>query len=320
MNKKECLCGANYEKAKKIIEEANKNVKYRYIQGPKGDVGPQGEIGPTGPQGEAGPQGPKGENGGATIEVGMTETISPESEALVTNVGTNRDVILNFKIPRGLPGEKGEQGETGPIGPRGLPGEIGRSEVITIDGTETIEPDELAEVQDDFDANIHHLTFYIPKGEKGEKGEQGEAGPQGPSAVAAYGERYLYEKQELNLSAEVDTLVPLNEDGPFLSTNYDTENAISITQEGVYQITYLFSAVSPEDTTLTISVKSNDLLLIAGNAKIDMKANQIGNVSNSIIANLINDDVITLNVRSTKSVNLSFDGVTSVVLSVVKIN
>lgn len=235
----------------------------------------------------------------------MTETISPESEALVTNVGTNRDVILNFKIPRGLPGEKGEQGETGPIGPRGLPGEIGRSEVITIDGTETIEPDELAEVQDDFDANIHHLTFYIPKGETGPTGPQGEAGPQGPSAVAAYGERYLYEKQELNLSAGVDAIVPLNEDGPFLSTNYDTENAISVTQEGVYQITYLFSTVSSEDTTLTVSVKNNDLLLPAGNAKIDMKANQIGNVSNSIIANLINGDVITLNVRSTIGANLS---------------
>ena len=49
-------------------------------------------------------------------------------------------------------------------GPRGFPGEIGISEVITIDGTETVEPNEEAQVQDDFDRNIHHLTFYIPKG------------------------------------------------------------------------------------------------------------------------------------------------------------
>ena len=164
MNKKEnkCSCGKNYEKAQKIIEEANENVKYRYIQGPQGPKGDKGD------RGEISPQGPQGENGPTTIEVGITETSEPETEAIVTNVGTNKDVILNFKIPRGKPGEKGEQGETGPIGPRGLPGEIGISQVITIDGTETVEPDEPAEVQDDFDANIHHLTFYIPKGEKGE--------------------------------------------------------------------------------------------------------------------------------------------------------
>ena len=178
-----CNCNDNYDKIRKKIEECNKNIKYQYIQGPTGPKGDKGDIG------EIGPTGPKGEDGPTTIEVGITETSEPETEAIVTNVGTNKDVILNFKIPRGLPGEKGEQGETGPIGPRGLPGEIGISQVITIDGTETLEPDEPAEVQDDFDANIHHLTFYIPKGEKGEQGSVGPQGPQGP--VGEKGEQGL---------------------------------------------------------------------------------------------------------------------------------
>ena len=153
--------------------------------------------GDKGDRGEIGPQGPQGENGPTTIEVGITETSKPETEAIVTNVGTNKDVILNFKIPRGKPGEKGEQGETWPIGPRGLPGEIGISQVITIDGTETVEPDEPTEVQDDFDANIHHLTFYIPKGEKGEQGPVGPQGPPGPQGQmqVAYTIRYLDETQ-----------------------------------------------------------------------------------------------------------------------------
>lgn len=75
------------------------------------------------------------------------------------------------------------QGPTGPkgdTGPRGLPGEIGISEVIEIDNTETIEAGEEAVVEDDFDQNTHHLTFYIPKGEKGDIGPQGEIGPTGP--------------------------------------------------------------------------------------------------------------------------------------------
>ena len=127
------------------------------LQGPKGD---RGDIGPTGP---------KGENGPTTITVGQTETVEPTSLAEVTNTGTNKDVILNFKIPKWEKGEIGPKCEKGEIGPRGLPGEIEISQAITIDGTETIEPNELAEVQDDFESNIHHLTFYIPKGEKGER-------------------------------------------------------------------------------------------------------------------------------------------------------
>lgn len=78
--------------------------------------------------------------------------------------------------PQGIQGIQGEKGEIGPQGPRGFPGEIGISQVITIDGTETIEPNELAEVQDDFENNVHHLTFYIPKGEAGLQGPRGEQG------------------------------------------------------------------------------------------------------------------------------------------------
>ena len=44
----------------------------------------------TGSQGVAGPQDPKGDSGPATIEVGITETVEPDTESLVTNVGTNQ--------------------------------------------------------------------------------------------------------------------------------------------------------------------------------------------------------------------------------------
>lgn len=74
----------------------------------------------------------------------MTETGDTSSEASVTNVGTNQDIVLNFKIPKGL---KGYTGPKGDIGPQGLPGKIGRSEMISIGETETVEPDETALVQ-----------------------------------------------------------------------------------------------------------------------------------------------------------------------------
>ena len=52
------------------------------------------------------------------------------------------DIVLNFKIPKGL---KEYTGPKGGIGPQGLPGRIGRSEMISIG--ETVEPDETALVQ-----------------------------------------------------------------------------------------------------------------------------------------------------------------------------
>ena len=92
MNNNFCNCNYNdnYEKIKKRIEEESKKYKMCYIQGP---TGPRGDIGPTGPKGEDGP---------TTIEVGTTETGEPNTEAIVKNVGTNKNVILNFVIPKGV--------------------------------------------------------------------------------------------------------------------------------------------------------------------------------------------------------------------------
>lgn len=123
-----CNCNDNCDKMKKKDETCNKNVKYVFVRGltgptgPKGEAGIQGltgEIGPTGSTGATGPTGPKGENGPTTIEVGITETGEPDTESLVTNVGTNKEVVLNFKIPKGSPGVEGKIGPTGPQGPRG---------------------------------------------------------------------------------------------------------------------------------------------------------------------------------------------------------
>lgn len=47
-NKNNCLHD-NYENAKRLIEETNKNIKYCCIQGP---TGPRGDIGLMGLQGE----------------------------------------------------------------------------------------------------------------------------------------------------------------------------------------------------------------------------------------------------------------------------
>lgn len=142
------------------------------------------------------PAGPPGE--AATIEVGSTRTGDEGSEALVLDNAVSNHHVFDFVIPKGDKGDvgptgpKGDIGPKGDTGPRGFPGEIGISEVITIDGTETVEAGEAAEVQDDKIGTVHHLSFYIPKGEKGDtgptgpKGDKGDTGPTGSLGPTSY--------------------------------------------------------------------------------------------------------------------------------------
>ena len=83
------------------------NIRYCCIKGPKGEKGDKGEPGPS------------------TIQIGSVETVEPYENAMVENVGTSEDVVLNFKIPKGEQGGEGKIGPQGLIGPKGDTGDMG---------------------------------------------------------------------------------------------------------------------------------------------------------------------------------------------------
>ena len=56
----------------------------------------------------AGLRGPRGFFG--RVEIGTTTTLAPNSQATVTNVGTDTEAILEFGIPEGKKGDKGDTG------------------------------------------------------------------------------------------------------------------------------------------------------------------------------------------------------------------
>lgn len=289
-------------------------------QGIDGKIGPQGIQGPKGEKGDMGPQGLKGEKGDqgpATIQIGNIETIDPNEEAEVINVGTPVDAVLDFKIPKG---EKGDQGD---IGPRGLPGEIGRTEHIAIDETETLEPGEPATVMDTFENWVHHLAFSIPKGDKGdvgERGPQGPAGPPGTEFVSSYGIRYSMTDTQITLPQGADTIIPLPEKGTAFLTEYPDENSIKIKESGVYLVSYLLCGATNEECSLTMSVRANDILQPATSATSEFSAQMISSISGTTIVSLQPNDIITLNVKSSKTVTMKFNGSTNAMLSVTKIH
>lgn len=189
-------------------------------------------VGPTGPKGDRGDIGPVGETGiGHEIIIDETKTINPDEPAKVQDEFNNNTHYLTFYIP------KGEKGDTGPMG---LPGEKGISEIIIIDKTETVEPDEPAKIQDDFDDNTHHLTFYIPKGEKGEKGDQGSVGPAGPTgSLGPTSYDVVAFVSYPNTTVAGIALTGASRIIPGITNKISMEgsNGIKINQSGLYEIT-----------------------------------------------------------------------------------
>lgn len=62
--------------------------------------GETGEIGPPGPEGPEGPPGEKGETA-ITVNIGRVETADSDTPANVTNSGTDKDLVLDFVLPKG---------------------------------------------------------------------------------------------------------------------------------------------------------------------------------------------------------------------------
>ena len=204
-------------------------------------------VGPTGPKGDRGDIGPVGETGiSHEIIIDETKTINPDEPAKVQDEFNNNTHYLTFYIPKG---EKGEQGSIGSIGPKGeqgepgpmgLPGEKGISEIIIIDKTETVEPDEPAKIQDDFNDNTHHLTFYIPKGEKGEKGDQGSVGPAGPTgSLGPTSYDVIAFVSYPNTTVAGIALTGASRIIPGITNKISMEgsNSIKVNQSGLYEIT-----------------------------------------------------------------------------------
>lgn len=242
---------------------------------------------------------------------------------------------------QGVQGNIGPTGPTGPIGPQGLPGEIGISEHISIDTTETLEPTEEAQVLDDFENNIHHLTFYIPRGKDGPtgprglsgavgpaglEGKQGPIGPTGPTGptgksggIGAYAERYNETTTQLELKANEETTVPLEGTSTALNANYDTENAITVSNLGIYMIFYRLSAAPSSDVTLLLKVKNNGVTLNASNITAEGANAFISEMTGYTIAGLSANDTITLSVESQAETTLTFNGNTNAKLSLIQL-
>jgi hypothetical protein len=111
-------------------------------------------------------------------------TGEPGTAARVDNLGTNKDAILKFTIPRGAkgeagepgtPGQDGKDGNDGPMGPKGESGDNG-----TTFTPQVSEAGVISWTNDGGKQNPEPVSIKGPAGETGPTGPTGETGPAGP--------------------------------------------------------------------------------------------------------------------------------------------
>lgn len=163
-------------------------------------------VGPPGPPGPPGRDGVDGVDGqSATVTVGSTTTTAPGTDAVVTNVGTNLNAILDFSIPRGA------VGETGPAGADGVDG---------VDGSDGFSP--IATVtQTEYGASISitdangTTTAQVVNGSQGEPGTPGAAATVsvGSTTTGAAGTSASVVNSGTSSAAVLDFVIPRGADG-----------------------------------------------------------------------------------------------------------
>ena len=157
-----------------------------------------------------------------------------------------------------------------------------------------------------------------PKGERGDIGPQGLKGDSG--GIEAYGERYSNKSQTFQITADRETVIPLEQTGPAIFTDYDSSYAIEIKKYGAYLVNYYLNVATSVDTNYVISVNASGIKLPASNVKVQAKANTIQQVYGSALFALVEGDEVTLVVSSEKNTDLIFDDTTCAKLSVIKLD
>lgn len=254
---------------------------------PRGPAGEQGERGDQGIKGDRGDKGEKGDKG----ETG------PQGEK-------------GDPGPQGPKGDKGDKGDKGEQGARGFPGEIGISEVITIDGTETIEPGEMASVVDDQEKTVHHLTFYIPKGEKGDRGERGAQGSPGLTP-------------DINATIYNPAVQTITTEGTFLLDEVELTNGFTVRDDkalispttGTFLVAYSVNAAPTAQDGDYVAVAVNGVIIPASKRPLVSVCS-----SSAVVATLLNEnDAVTLTATVAGERQISATGGPSAMLTVMMI-
>ncbi len=229
--------------------------------GPTGPTGPSGgPIGPTGPTGATGATGPTGPTGPAPTITASAEAVTAEQPAAVEVTGGNGTYNLEFSIP---------------AGPTGAMPNITASALTTASGTD-------AQVQVQGGGDNYQLIFSIPQG------------PTGPAnGLNAFGGLYSSGQQSFTSSTSAPTQITIGQTMAETNVTIDT-NAITIDEDGSYEITYNVIAELTNEGELTISARNDDQDVSGTTQKLSLASGKAQTFVGRTIVTLENGDSISL--------------------------
>ena len=187
--------------------------------------------------------------------------------------------------PTGPQGIQGVQGPTGPTGPQGIQG---------LQGTQ------------------------------GLQGEQGPTGPTGPAGATVsptntYGRKYDTTENPITLTQNVAADVPLGSNGPANGITLDTQNKLTIPENGVYQVDYYFYGSPSTNTDVTVRLNQNTTPISNTSITKSLTANVDTEFSGSTINSFNANDQIGLSIEATDAATISPGPDTSAYINIVKI-
>ena len=163
--------------------------------------------------------------------------------------------------------------------------------------------------------------FCLPKANFiGIVGPTGPTGPAGTSEISAYGRKYDTTQNTITLEANISQNVPLGSTGPTKDVTTDTQNALTITQDGTYLINYYFSGSANTATSLTIEVNQNSTPIGSTTITKDLTANVDEDFSGNTINTFTNGDNIYLAIESTNAATISPASGTSAYLNITRLS
>lgn len=176
----------------------------------------------------------------------------------------------------------------GPTGPKGSDGDK-----ILISKTTTLDEDMSAEVIDRVDGNIHNLEFRIPRGKSG------------TSNNPTYGYKFSDVGTTYDLEVLQGKTISLNRISDFKNIITDIEDEFVIINSGIYKIEYFFSGHASEDTALFVGVSQNGEILDGTEISKDVIKNTDTDFYGVTLAELNENDSITLSLKSRKRVEVT---------------
>ena len=200
------------------------------------------------------------------------------------NCGTNTVVLRGPQGPTGATGARGPigpQGPVGPIGPTGATGATGAQGPVGATGPQG------------------------PVGATGPQGPTGATGATGPQGPAGTNDAIYASVGTTTVGAGAIIPIALSEETADTSMTV-TDNAVNITEDGVYLVSYFGERA--DDVDYTISLYQNDVIVVNESLQLPTA----GGASKTILLSANADD--TLSIYNTSAVDLPLTNASLTVL------